>query len=84
MRGANLTGANLAGADLARVNLVGARMSGANLYQSRLYLTRIQGLDLSRAQGLTQAQIDTACGDRQTVLPQGLKLPAGWPCQPDN
>lgn len=33
------------------------------------------GADLSRAQGLMQAQLDTACGDPQTDVPAGLSMP---------
>jgi uncharacterized protein YjbI with pentapeptide repeats len=58
-------GANLTGADLARVNLAGRSRCRAQLHQSRLFLTRIEGVDLSQAQGLTQAQLDSACGECQ-------------------
>jgi len=30
--------------------------------------------------GLTQAQVDVACGDAKTRLPSALKRPGGWPC----
>ena len=45
-----------------------------------MFLTRIEGLDLSAAWGLQQAQIDLACGDTSTKLPAGLSAPAHWPC----
>jgi hypothetical protein len=32
----------------------------------------IAGADLSRARGLTQEQLDDACGDSRTRLPSGL------------
>ena len=38
-----------------------------------MFLTRIEGLDLSVAQGLEQRQIDLACGDAKTKLPAELK-----------
>jgi len=37
-------------------------------------------VDLSATQGLVQAQLDSACGDKQTRLPAGLKPGASWPC----
>ena len=40
-----------------------------------------KGLDLSKATGLQQMQIDLACGDAKTKLPAGLKAPATWPCK---
>jgi uncharacterized protein YjbI with pentapeptide repeats len=46
-----------------------------------MYLTRIEGVDLSRAIGLTQRQIDAACGNARTQLPKDLKQPAAWPCR---
>ena len=46
-----------------------------------LFLARLEGLDLSKATGLEQMQIDLACGDAKTKLPAGLKAPATWPCK---
>jgi hypothetical protein len=68
LQGASLVGANLQGANLDRANLPGANLQGANL----------QGADLSEAQNLTQDQVKTACGDKNTKLPAhlaGLTLP---------
>ena len=78
--GAVLTGANLSGADLARANMGKAKFGGARLEQARMFLTRIEGVDLSAALGMSQSQLDSACGDSQTKLPKGLKAPASWPC----
>ena len=47
-----------------------------------LYLTRLDGTDLSAAKGLTQGQVDEACGDAETRLPAGLTAPSAWPCPP--
>jgi len=71
MRGANFTNAWLnwtwfSGAKLDGANFTGARMPGAQLY----------GTDLSKAIGLTQDQIDKACGDASTKMPPGLRVPA--------
>lgn len=46
-----------------------------------LFLTRIEGVDLSKATGLTQDQIALACGDDRTKLPEGLQKPEKWPCE---
>jgi uncharacterized protein YjbI with pentapeptide repeats len=37
---------------------------------------RLQGADLTEAIGLTQAQLNAACGDDETRLPEGMTIPA--------
>jgi uncharacterized protein YjbI with pentapeptide repeats len=82
--GAILSGATFAQANLSRVNLNQAKFDGAlDLSGSFLFLTRLEGLDLSQAKGLQQWQVDQACGDAGTKLPQGLKTPSEWTCRPD-
>lgn len=58
-RGADFTRANFADADVTRMNFEDANLSGA---------------DLRHARGLTQAQLDQACGDRHTRLPRSLRV----------
>ena len=38
--------------------------------------TNLSGADLSGARGLTQRQLNEACGDSATRLPSGLTVPA--------
>ncbi len=64
---ANFRGANLAGANLAATGLAGADFTGASLAH-----TNIASTDLSQARGLTQEQVDQACGGPSTRLPAGL------------
>ena len=66
-RGATFRGTDLAGANLAHAILDGADLTGANLT-----ITSIKGTDLTRAKGLTQAQLDQACGDGATRVPAGM------------
>ena len=68
LENSDLRGANLSGASLAYATLSGARLDGANLC----------GADLRLAQGLTQAQIERAFGDRRTALPSNLTIPIVW------
>lgn len=82
--GANLDGANLTGADMARVNLANARLDGTKLTQARMFRTRLEGVDLSRTSGLTTPQLEIACGDARTRLPEGVKAPKSWPCGKDD
>ena len=76
-----LTGARFSLANLSRASLQGATTGGPiDFDRAFMYLTRLEGLDLSAATGLEQAQIDLACGDEATKLPAGLSTPKGWPC----
>jgi uncharacterized protein YjbI with pentapeptide repeats len=78
---AKITGATFPLANLSRADFQGAVFEGPiNFDEAFLFLTQIQGLDLSAATGLTQWQIDLACGDAKTKLPAGLTIPKGWPC----
>jgi uncharacterized protein YjbI with pentapeptide repeats len=67
-------------AELARAWMQGARLAGADLTGADLYGVALHGADLSGVRGLTQAQLDHACGDDRTTLPPGLARPASWPC----
>jgi len=58
-------------------------LAGANMKDAHFFLTRLDGVDLSKTVGLSQRQLDDACGDAQTKLPPGLKKPARWPCAKD-
>jgi len=65
---ANLQGAQLQGVDLLEAQLQGAQLQGANL----------QGANLTDVRNLTQAQLNTTCGDENTKLPtipEGLTSP---------
>lgn len=65
LRDANLEGATLVGAYLGGARMQGAVLNGANL----------SGAELADAVGLSQAQLNSACGDATTTLPPGLTLP---------
>jgi uncharacterized protein YjbI with pentapeptide repeats len=73
---ANLKQATLRRADLSGANLFDAKLDGADFSGARLSSTSLKNADLRRAKGLTQAQLDTACGDAQTRLPAGLAVKA--------
>jgi len=80
-----LTGVRFSLANLSRADLSHATFEGPIIFDHAfMYLTRIEGLDLSAAQGLEQGQIELACGDAKTKLPAGLNPPSGWPCPPDD
>jgi uncharacterized protein YjbI with pentapeptide repeats len=71
---ANFTHASFRGAELSGANLAGAKLDGADLTGARTSITSFLGTDLRHVKGLTQAQLDVACGDDRTLLPAGLKI----------
>lgn len=88
--GANLQGADLRDADLAGANferaIVGCYVAEkkelepvitcTDLSGALLQRARFVGADLRNAEGLTQTQLDAACGDDTTLPPKELRLPA--------
>ena len=89
LSGAYLMGTNLSGADLSFADLSGARLIDTNLSGARLMATNLSGANLSGAdltgahlnganltgaKNLTQEQLDKACGNADTKLPEGLTL----------
>ena len=73
LRGSDLRGANLIGADLRGVDLSLADITGADVRGSDL-----RGTDLGGTLFLVQGQVESARGDRATVLPPSLRRPAHW------
>ena len=73
--GADLRGANLSNAWLNWTSFAGANLEGTNFANARMPGTQLYNTDLSKAVGLTQDQIDTACGDASTKLPPGIRVP---------
>jgi uncharacterized protein YjbI with pentapeptide repeats len=74
--GVRATGANFAGANLERAVLVGGYFSSSNFAGANLAESNLSGAELAGARGLTQAQLNKACGDAETTLPRGLTVPA--------
>lgn len=79
LRGADLRGANLRRADLTGADFTGAQMSQADLAGADLSSEGFfrGGANLAKALGLTQSQLDDACGDSLTKVPPGLTV---WQC----
>lgn len=71
-------GASFAGANLSQASLVGTYLQGANFRGAILAGANLSGAEMDRATGLTQAQLNRACGDGSTRLPRGLSVP---PCR---
>lgn len=80
--GADVSGVRFSLANVSRTDFRGAKFDApVDFDRAFFFLTRIEGVDLSAATGLTQWQVDMACGDDHTALPEGLKKPKSWPCQ---
>ena len=78
---ANLKGVNLSFSNISRANLTGVLIDeNFSLEGSFMFLTNIEGVNLSALKGLAQWQIDMACGNDKTQLPDGLTTPTSWPC----
>ncbi|MZQ98965.1 MAG: pentapeptide repeat-containing protein [Acidaminobacter sp.] len=73
LKGANLRGAILIASDLSHSDLSGAELIGADLRDANLC-----GANLANALYLTQAQVNSAKGDRETQLPEILDRPVHW------
>jgi len=74
-RNAHLKNANLSGAQLQGGQFQGAKLPGTIVSDADLTGADFSGADLSSAQGLKQAQLDSACGNMETKLPSGFSLP---------
>jgi len=74
--GGVFTGSNFAGANLTNASLVGTHLQGASFRGANLTGTNFSGAEMDRATGLTQGQLNAACGDVATRLPGNLRIPA--------
>jgi uncharacterized protein YjbI with pentapeptide repeats len=71
---ADFTNASFRNTDLSAANLAHAKMDGADLTGADLTITSIKGTDLRHVKGLTQAQLNQACGDADTKVPAGMSV----------
>ncbi len=68
----DLQGADLVVANLQEAHLGSANLQGADLDHAVLQGANLTGADLTKATGLTREQLDEACGDDETKLPDYL------------
>lgn len=78
LRQAALNGAALVGAYLIGADLRGAGLDVADLRGADLRDADVRGVDLTRTFFLTQAQVETAHGDRATLLAATFARPEHW------
>jgi len=72
---ANLRRADLTRGSFANSDFSGADFRGAITTEANFTGSKFTGADMSTAQGLTQIQLDSACGTPDTLLPIGLSIP---------
>lgn len=72
---ARLDNADLTGAILNDGQFNSARFGFATLSDVSMQGANLSDADLTHVNGLTQSQLDTACGNMHTRLPEGLHLP---------
>ena len=86
----NFSDADINGTDFRYSNLARADFRTAifetpiDFTGTYLYQTHFEGVDLSKAIGLEQWQIDLSCGNESTKLPSGITAPDSWPCAADD
>ena len=73
--GGLFSGGVFSGANLTHASFVGAYLQGASFHDATLEGANFSGAEMSHARGLTQRQLDAACGDDATTLPRGLRIP---------
>ena len=71
---ADFRGASFRGTILDAANLASAKLEGADITGARTHITSFAGTDLTRVKGLTQSQLDAACGNAKTKVPAGMKV----------
>lgn len=82
---ADINGTDFRYSNLARANFRTAKFdTPIDFTGTYLYLTQFEGVDLSKAIGLEQWQIELSCGDASTKLPDGITTPGSWPCSADD
>ena len=74
--GGVFSSANFANADLTNSTWVGTYLEGANFSGANLTGANFSGAQMRNARGLTQRQLNTACGDSSTELPGSLTIPS--------
>lgn len=72
--GGRFTGASFRNADLSQAVLVGTYFGSADLSGANLSGANLSGAEMASVRGLTQAQLNAACGDSSTQLPAGLRI----------
>lgn len=74
--GAVFSSSNFNNADLTNASFVGVYLEGSSFSGATLTGANFSGAQLDRVTGLTQGQLNRACGDAATTLPRSMRIPA--------
>lgn len=75
MFGGRFSHADFTDTNLERATFVGAYLGGARFGGAVMAGANFSGAEMADASGLSQAQLNTACGDGSTTLPPGMTIP---------
>lgn len=79
--GATMGNVDFSYSNLARSDFRGVTLNApVDMTNAFLFLTRLDDLDISFVTGLKAWQLEMACGNENTILPEGLERPESWPC----
>ncbi|MEM0942728.1 MAG: pentapeptide repeat-containing protein [Pseudomonadota bacterium] len=78
LRNARMEGAGLGFARMAGANLIGADLKFTNLRDWSIARASLRSVDFTGAEHFTQEALNSAFGDEETVLPEGLNRPCHW------
>lgn len=71
---ATLNHGDFSDVDFTKSNFIKTKFGDAILTNANFMGANLSGANLLNVQGLTQVQLDSACGDDKTILPNGLAL----------
>jgi len=75
-----LSNVNFEFTNLARAIFKGSKLVNVNFRGAYTFLTRFEDVDLREVARISQLQLELACGNDGTQLPEGLEKPDRWPC----
>ena len=78
--GARINRVDFQFSNLSRVIFNDARITEVNFKGAYTFRTHFEDVDLRSALNLHQLHLKLACGNENTLLPEGLSMPENWPC----
>jgi uncharacterized protein YjbI with pentapeptide repeats len=79
--GAELNNVSFEFTNLARATFKGSKLVKIDFSGTHTYLTHFEDANLKYVTQITQVQLEIACGNEATQLPERLSRPASWPCE---
>ena len=74
-----LTRANVKAASFVSSSLRRTDFTDADVDKTNFTGAHVEGANFALATNLTQSQLESAIGDRQTRVPANLRIPSSWP-----